>query len=176
MEARGRVEQIYKSYDTGRYSVTFEMAECDIDRVEELRGKDLRITAEKYREPRSTAANKLLWHCIGQFVQAFGGSKDEYYLDALKKYGKYTMVAVPENLKDAFISEWKLCEEVGRHFDGDVTMVHLLCFFGSHTYNSKEFNTLLSGVINDMKEVGLDAPPTSEMRRVIEAWKEVTEE
>ena len=47
-------------------------------------------------------------------------------------------------------------------------MVELLCFFGSSTYSSSEFSKLLEGVINDMKDLGLMPPPSSDMRRALE--------
>ena len=45
----------------------------------------------------------------------------------------------------------------------------MLCYFGSSTYNSKEFSVLLDGVVSEMQELGLQPPPSGDMKRSIEA-------
>ena len=42
--------------------------------------------------------------------------------------------------------------------------------YGSHLYNSKEFSVLLDGIISDMKELGLQPPPSSEMQQSLMKW------
>jgi hypothetical protein len=48
----------------------------------------------------------------------------------------------------------------------------MLCYFGSSTYNSKEFSILLDGVISEMKEMGLDTPTDREFKRVIKQMED----
>ena len=47
----------------------------------------------------------------------------------------------------------------------------MLCYFGSSTYDTKEFSVLLDGVISEMREIGLQPPPTEEMKRALETWQ-----
>ena len=51
-------------------------------------------------------------------------------------------------------------------------MIQMLCFFGSSTYNTKEFSQLLDGVISEMKEMHLETPPDEEMKQLLEGMRE----
>ena len=46
--------------------------------------------------------------------------------------------------------------------------LEVLCFFGSSTYNSKEFSRLLEGVISDMEQMGLERPTDEHLQAIIE--------
>lgn len=170
MQARGTIKSIARSYDNGRFSVTIELTEGDVSEIDGLREKDLAIVLKPYRNPRSNSANAMLWACLGEIAARFGGDKWDYYLQALRKYGKYTMIAVKEEASGRFTDAYRECEEVGRRTDEyGQEWVHLLCYFGSSTYNSKEFSVLLDGVIEDMKQAGIPTPTSEEMKRAIDA-------
>ena len=53
--------------------------------------------------------------------------------------------------------------------------VQMLCYFGSSTYDTKEFTHLLDGIISEMKEMGLETPTTADMRRSLELWGKMHE-
>lgn len=170
MQARGTIKSIARSYDNGRFSVTIELTEGDIAEIDELREKDLSIELKTYRNPRSHSANAMLWACLGEMAGRFGGDKWDYYLQALRKYGKYTLIAVKAESAGRFTDSYRECEEIGRRTDEDgQEWVHFLCYFGSSTYDSKEFSVLLDGVIEDMKQAGMPTPTSEEMKRAIDA-------
>ena len=97
--------------------------------------------------------------------------KWDIYLQMLKRYGKYTYICVTPNVVDAMKAQWRECEIVGDIKINGKDAVQMLCYFGSSTYNTKEFSTLLEGVISEMREMGLQTPPTKEMRRALEEWE-----
>lgn len=149
--------------------LSIELTEGNPADIEHLIGKDISIDIKLWRDKRSSSANALLWHCIGEITNAlrsekWEGTKWEVYRDLLRKYGKYTMISVREDALEAFLENDCVCDEVGRK-DG---YVHLLYYFGSSQYDSKEFSLLLDGCIDDMKQMGLPAPTSEEMRRAIE--------
>lgn len=122
----------------------------------------------EYHPKRSLNANGLLWACLGEIATALRSDKWQVYLQMLKRYGKYTYICVKPKVVEAVKKQWRECEEIGTiDIDGQQA-VQMLCYFGSSTYDSKEFSTLLDGVISEMKELGLTPPPDREMRRVIE--------
>lgn len=175
MRARVKVDKIYHDYNTRHDFVTLEITEGDANNIEDMRGKDLALQLDVYSPPRSTDQNAMLWHCIGLIVEAFrrddpvwDGDKWDIYYELLRKYGKYTSISVREDALEDFKKNWRDCEEVGRTFDGNLTWVDLICYFGSSTYNSKEFSILLDGCLDDMRQAGIPTPLSSEIKRVIE--------
>ena len=62
------------------------------------------------------------------------------------------------------------CEVIGKVTVNGQEAVQMLCSFGSSTYNTKEFSHLLDGVISEMKEMGLETPLSSDMKRALEMW------
>lgn len=132
--------------------------------LERYMDKPIEITFEEYREKRSLQANKFLWACIGDICNAVHEDKDKVYLDLLRHYGQYTLIRIPAEALDILKRQWRETEVVGE-IDGKIDV---LCYFGSHTYNSKEFARLLDGVKEMMRSAGLEPPPDEEMKAVIE--------
>lgn len=121
----------------------------------------------EHKEKRSRNANALLWACIGDIAYALRADKWEVYLQMLKRYGQYTYICVKPTAVDAVRKQWRECEEIGHVNINGQDSVQMLCYFGSSTYNSKEFSALLDGVVSEMKEMGLETPADREMERAI---------
>lgn len=129
----------------------------------------------EHREKRSKDANALLWACLGELASALRSDKWTVYLQMLKRYGTYTYICVKPKAVEAVKKQWRECEEIGTiNIDGQEA-VQMLCYFGSSTYNSKEFSVLLDGVISEMKEMGLDTPADRELNRAIKQMEEQNE-
>lgn len=126
----------------------------------------------EHREKRSKDANALLWACLGELAGALRSDKWTVYLQMLKRYGQYTYICVKPKAVEAVKKQWRECEEIGRVDVGGQEAVQMLCYFGSSTYNSKEFSILLDGVISEMKEMGLDTPTDREFKRVIKQMED----
>lgn len=126
---------------------------------------------KEHRQKRSLNANALLWKCLGDISEALKTDKWQVYLQMLRRYGKYTYICVKPGVVDAVKKQWRECEEIGEIQIGGETAVQMLCYFGSSTYDSKEFSILLDGVISEMKEMGLETPMSTEMERAIELWE-----
>lgn len=131
----------------------------------------LAIEAVKPKVKRSLNANALLWKCLGDIANAIHADKWTVYLEMLKRYGKYTYICVKPSVVDAVKAQWRECEEIGEIDVNGQKAVQLLCYFGSSTYDTKEFSHLLDGVVSEMEEIGLEKPMSSEMRRALEQWK-----
>jgi len=120
---------------------------------------------------RSLDANALLWACIGEISKALAADKWEIYLRMLRRYGKYTYVVVRPNAVEAVKSQWRECEVVGEIDMHGEKGIQILCYFGSSTYDTKEFPQLLDGVISEMNEIGLQPPPPKSVQKGLELWE-----
>ena len=173
METKGRIKQINLDWRTRKTTVTVEV-DARPDEVEKLNEKDLTVVLKEFRQKRSLDANGLLWHCLGKIAEALRTDKWEVYLSMLKRYGQFTYICVKPGMVDAVKAQWRECEVVGDIKINGKDAVQMLVYFGSSTYNTKEFSVLLEGVISEMKEMGLELPTSEEMRRALELWEKRT--
>ena len=180
MDFSGKLLNIVKDWRPGQFNITFSINEpsalSEVDAIKDC--EKLSITAEKYKKKRSLDANGLLWHCLSDIAKAHTPPVDKWdiYLQMLRRYGKYTYICVKPNVVDAVKAQWRECEVVGDIKINGKEAVQMLCYFGSSTYDTKEFSVLLDGVISEMKEMGLQPPPSQEMKRALEQWERMHSE
>ena len=125
----------------------------------------------EHKEKRSLDANGLLWACLQEIAQAIRSDKWSVYLQMLKRYGKYDYVIVKKKAVEAMKKQWRELEEVGEIDIHGESAVQLLCYYGSSTYDTKEFSRLLTGVIDEMREMGLTPPPDRQTQELLKKWK-----
>lgn len=175
MEWTGKMVNVSKDWQTGQFQITFTVNEPSaINEVNNIQSCDkLSISAKKFRQKRSIDANALLWSCLGKIANSMTPPVDkwEIYLQMLKRYGKFTYICVKPNVVDAVKAQWRECEEIGMVNINGQEAVQMLCYFGSSTYNTKEFSTLLDGVISEMKQMNLEVPASEDMRKALEQWE-----
>lgn len=173
MRFTGKLLSVNRDWRTGEYNIVFsvneESALPEIEKIQNL--EKLSIEAKQYRAKRSLDANALLWVCLSEIAVALRTDKWDVYLTMLKRYGKYTYICVKPNIVDAVKAQWRECEEIGSININGQEAVQLLCYFGSSTYDTKEMSVLIDGVISEMKEMGLQAPESKEVRRAMEEYE-----
>ncbi len=135
--------------------------------------QDILFEIKEHKEKRSLNANRLLWHCLDQIAKAMIPPQDKWdvYLMMLKRYGKFTYICVKPNVVDAMKKQWRESEVIGHVDINGQDSVQMLCYFGSHTYDTKEFSVLLDGIISEMVEMGLKTPREEELERALERWE-----
>lgn len=175
MDFTGELKGITQNYETGKFQVTFEINEgvSVVNFLQNLFNTKLSISAKKYRQKRSLDANGLLWHCLGKIAETLHTDKWEVYLLMLKRYGKYTYICVKPHMVEPMQKQWRECEVIGEVDINGQKAVQMLCYFGSSTYDTKEFSVLLEGVISEMKEMGLETPLSQDMQRALEQWEKM---
>lgn len=178
MKLQGRVKSIERQLGVTTITLT---SGCDPAGVEKYKDKNLDVEIKQHRDHRSLDANACLWACLSDLADALGFSNWNMYLMELKAYGQFTQIRVWAEALPELQRHWREIEIVGERETEVQTedaagypMTELRkeyivnCYYGSHTYNTKEFSRLLSGVIEDMKAQGLDTPPSGDMKRMLE--------
>lgn len=169
MDVTGKIQSVQADWKSGKILLTLELNEKPTDEIDELsQVEKLSIKIKRWFKKRSLDANALMWACLGELAMALNTDKWSLYLLMLKRYGQYTYICVKPNAVESMKKQWRECEEVGKiDINGDEA-VQLLCYFGSSTYNSKEFSVLLDGIISEMKDVGIPTPTSQEMQRALD--------
>lgn len=168
MKIRGSLSGVSRDWKSGKYQITIEMQEGNIEEIEPLKEKELAVEIKKFSQRRSLNANRLLWECLGQIATFKHEAKWDTYLHYLKQAGQFTYVCVKPNAVEAVKRQWRETEEIGEIDINGQKAVQLICYFGSSTYTSAEFKKILDYIIEDMKEIGLETPTTEEMQRTIQ--------
>ena len=167
MRTTGRVSKLRK--DGGRFIV-----ELELDHPQGLDGLTdclLDISIEKHRQRRSLNANALLWQCIGELAATMRADKWDIYLLMLKRYGRYTYVCIRPQALEMLKRQWRETEVIGEIDINGQKATQVLCYYGSSTYDTKDFSVLLDGVISEMKELGIPTPMPMEVKKSLEAWE-----
>lgn len=168
----GKIENIMSDWKTGKMLITFSLEDKSaLAEVESLKDARLSVEAKKWRNRRSIDANRMLWASIGEIAKVLNADKWEIYLSLLKRYGEFTYICIKQKALETFKVQWRECEVIGEVEIGGEKAVQLLCYFGSHTYDTKQFSRLLQGTIDEMKELGIQPPPSEDMRRALELWE-----
>lgn len=171
MRTTGRLTGKAKDIQTGKLLMTFLV---DAQNVEDLEG-ELDLIFEKHREHRSKNANALLWECIGKIASALETDKWDIYLKMLKRYGQFTYIIAKKTAVEAVKKQWRESEELGEIDIHGEAAVQMLCYYGSSTYDTKQFHELLEGVKSEMKEIGIPTPDDEQIERAIAYWQALKE-
>lgn len=180
MNLTGRITELFRDIRGNKISIRLE-TDNDPGLLESLgklkNHKKLNIKVSAYRGKRSLDANATLWYCLSEIAGALGADKWDIYLEALKRYGKFTHIVVKKQAVDEVKKQWRECENMGTAWiigeqGKPVEGVQMLCYYGSSTYNTEEFSHLLNGVISEMVEMGLEPPSSLEVREALERRKQ----
>ena len=141
------------------------------EQVRKVNEKPYTVKLEPLKRKRSLDANGYLWVLLQKIAEVLHTSKDEVYLEMLSRYGVFTHIVVKPNVVDRVKAEWRTVRELGEVTINGKTGIQLQCFFGSSTYDSKEFSVLLDGVIHEAEELGIETLGQAEAERMIAEWK-----
>lgn len=124
---------------------------------------------KEHKERRSLNANAYCWALIGKIADITRASKDEVYLECLKKYGQSEIVSVLSEI--SVRGYFKYYEEIGRgHVEGR-EFTHYKIYKGSSEYDSREMAVLIDGIISEAKEMEIETLPPHEIERMKVKWQ-----
>lgn len=175
MRIKAKLKAVARDWTTDRWNITFEMLEGNINELDKLKDKELAVEASKFYEKRSGKANRMMWACCTEIGQAERPPRDKWdvYMDYIRRQGQCTLMQIIPEAFPKLRLTWRECEIVGRPIVNGHEMLDVLCYFGSSTYNSREFSILLEEIIQDMKAADLPTPTSEAMRRAIEELEEL---
>lgn len=176
MELTGHFDDLMQDFITGKQKAVLSLNEDARKAFEELRQcEKVSIIIKKYRQKRSLDANAYLWVLLQKIADALstpGNRVDKWdvYLDMLSDYGVFTHVVVKPEAVERVKQEWRAVRELGEITVGSMTGIQLQCYYGSHTYNTKEMARLIDGVITECRNMGIETLPPEEIERMKHQW------
>ena len=174
MDLTGRLCEVSRDYITKKPMVKFLVNE-NLDGIESLDGKDLKIKVTRATNPRSLDANAYFHVLCDKLRQKLGLSMAHMKNILITSYGQIEYISEGQALiykTNAPVEYIQELEEAHMKFlkVGDDGAYWYKVYRGSHTYDTSEMHKLLEGTIYEAKEQGIETKTPDEIRRMEELW------
>ena len=172
-ELSGKIQGLALDFGTRKTTLTLTVNEETAAKIlyDELHGAEkLSFKIEKYREKRSLNANNYAWKLLTEIGNILRISKEEVYLEMLKRYGQSDIISVLAHIP---IQDYvKYCEEAGETVLNGKVFKHYKVFKGSSEFDQREMSIFLAGVVSEAKEMGIPTETPNEIARLKAMWGE----
>lgn len=182
MKMTGFLRGLSLNWQTRRPEITLEV-DGDAADIEKLKDKKLSVELKQYREKRSLDANAYYWVLVGKLADVLGQSSAWVHNHMLRKYGQimvidyqgvYTVLLDTDEaqkaIDEAETYHLKPTSQVKPGKGGKMYRTYMM-LRGSSDYDSKEMSTLINGLVEECKVVGIETLPPAELERMIKAYE-----
>lgn len=123
---------------------------------------------KEYKEKRSLNANSYLWVLCTKIAEVLTTTKEEVYLEELKRYGQSMLIPTAKDSKpDGYFKYYTF--ESRRLLNGREVDFYKV-YKGSSDYDTKEMSILLDGIVQDAKELDIETLEDIKINKLIEEW------
>jgi len=127
-------------------------------------------TIDHKKKKRSLDANAYAWKLITEIANVLRASKEEIYVNMLKKYGQSSVVSVIDEAVPVFLKSIKYWEEFGHGITNGKNFTHIKVFVGSSEYDTREMAILIDGIVSEAKELKICTMTPVEIQQLKEQW------
>lgn len=173
LELSGKIQGL--ALEFGRRGTTLTLSineeQAAKDLYDELHDAEkLSIKIDKFRERRSLNANNYAWKLLTEIGNVLRASKEEVYLEMLKRYGQSEIISVLAHIP---IHEYvKYCEEAGESKLNGKLFKHYKVYKGSSEFDTREMSIFLDGVVSEAKELGIQTETPEQIAKLKSLWGE----
>lgn len=172
MEFRGQVVSAQRDWKTGKLNITFSIDEGNAEDINEINHKDLWITAKFFKKHKTQKSNKYAWALMRDIAAKIGSTPMEVYCNQLMNNPKSpcTYLVVKENAWEKVRAQYRVSVDMGVIPMGNQMGHQLLVYFGLSTYDRKEMQNFINGLVEEAKALNVPVLPDKEIERMIEQW------
>ena len=154
----------------------WQATDAAMEQLQKLQLYNLDLSVKRHRDKRSLNANALLWKCINSLAEILRATPEEIYLKALNDYGQHVVLAVVPEAEQMLRTSFRIVVPMGQYLYCGQMMASFRCTIGSSQYDTEQMSRLLSGVIDDCKELGGFVPDERQIMTGLELWKQMKKE
>ena len=125
---------------------------------------------DHYKKKRSLNANSYAWVLITEIANKLRASKDEVYLQMLKRYGQSSVISIVSEAVPVFMKSVKYAEEFGKGTVNGKDFTHIKVYMGSSEMDTKEMAILIDGIVSEATELKIPTMTPTEIERIKEQW------
>ena len=134
-----------------------------------LEQEDKTFEVKLYRKRRSNNANGYAWHLLNEMSNVLRASKEDIYIQMLKRYGQSEKVSV---LSDIDVGGYfKYYEPIANTTLQGKEFTHYRVYKGSSEYDTREMAIFIDGIVSEAKELNIETMPEGEIERLKELWE-----
>lgn len=171
MKLTGAITDVNIDFVTGVPKITFAVNE----KAALMQGYDalreielLTIDVKPFRKKRSLNANAYAWKLITDIADVLRMSKDDVYLQMLKRYGQSELISVLAHIP---IGDFvKYFEEAGESTLNGKLFKHYRVYKGSSDFDTREMAVLIDGIVEEAKELNIPTETPAEIERIKSLW------
>jgi hypothetical protein len=170
---------IRQSYNNGKQEII--LTPTTGQQIDELQavisnGKLLEIDLHQQKKKRSLDANSYAWVLITKIADALRTSKEELYIEMLKRYGQREkeLISIIDDEKALEMIHKALnnhCCVVGEGTVNGKEFKHLAILIGSSQYDSRSMAILIDGIVSEAKELGIETMTPKELQELKDSWQ-----
>jgi hypothetical protein len=172
-ELTGKITNFSLDYKTQKAVLTLELNERNnatrmFDKLNQC--EKLAINIDKWRDKRSTEANAYAWVLIGKIADCVGASKDEVYLEMLKRYGQTFVSKIQNEKVELFKRKEKYWQE-HETLEPEEKAQYFRVWVGSSDYNTEEMSIFINGIVSEAEELDIETKTPSQIAEMMSLWE-----
>lgn len=137
-------------------------------------GGALRVKLTAWREKRSLSANAYAWELLGKLSEKLHIPPEEIYRRIIPDVGgNYVVASAPLENAEKLRETWE-ANGLGWTIDdlgGDGTTCDLILYYGSSQYDTAQMARLISLIIDECREQGIEYLPPDRLSAMLDAWE-----
>lgn len=170
MRTRAKLQGSSRSLE-GELVVSFAVPDEVLADLDKLKG-ELVLEVKKFNAKRSINANNYFWQLCTDIANALGTTKEAVYMLQLSRYGYFIDIEIETAYIGQIRSQFRYVEEYEqRFFEGETEKAHLRCYIGSSQYDKEQMQILISGTVEDAKQIGVSTWDEEELQMLIREWE-----
>lgn len=178
MQFTGQLTDVSIDFKTNKPKITFLINEKEaLNQIDEIKDLEkLRIEAKKYRNQRSLDANAYFHVLVNKLARHFEMSDTEMKVKMNLEYGTIalnldgTKVGIKVPYGTDINKFYPYCKKFGECIENDMTFEKFLLYKETHTLDSKEMSQLISGVVYECKQAGIETLSDEEVKSMLKEW------
>lgn len=115
--------------------------------------KEQQFEITELRQKRSLTANAYYWSLLNQLANVLRFNNEKLHFVMLQRYGQYEVISVLSSID--ITGYFKYYEAIGNGEIKGKQFTHYKVYKGSSQMDSKEFATLLDGLVSECEEQGI---------------------
>ncbi len=158
----------------GAQVISFRTTEDCRALYEQLKGRELTVTAKKFHKARSLNANAYAWVLLDQLAEKMHTAKESLYRGYVRNIGgNNDNLLMSDEAAGRFCIAW---QSYGLGWVTDVKpsgakgMSLVTAYYGSSTYDTAQMARLIDLIVQDCRNVGIETRDPNDIESMLEAW------